>query len=152
MTRQIFLVLKGAKKFIFFVTECSRFRTTLSLNPPAFRSPNTLTAHSQIRLQEKIISILFLILPFFFLSKRPCVIKFPQNCTIALLQRSEGRTKSESRGNILCQLEFPPAEQKQTADCLVRPHSPTSLSFVCRCARWAAGISPHKSWKIAVGH
>lgn len=30
---------------------------------PAFRSPNTPIAHSQIRLQEKIISIPFLILP-----------------------------------------------------------------------------------------
>lgn len=77
--------------------------------------------------------------PLFFMSRRPRVIEF-QNCTITLLQRSEGRTKSEQRENILCQLEFPPAEQKQPADGLVGPHSPTSLSFACRFARWwAAG-------------
>lgn len=47
--------------------------TTPSPNPPAFRSPNTPTAHSQIRLQEKIISIPFLILPpFLYEQEAPC--------------------------------------------------------------------------------
>lgn len=78
----------------FLVSECCCFRTTPSLNPPAFQSPNTLTAHSQIRLQEKIMSILFLIFALRFKQEALCY-QIPKNCTITLLQRSEGRTKSE---------------------------------------------------------
>lgn len=106
--------------------------------PPAFRSPNTLPT-VKLNFRRRLSPSPSLILPFSFYKQGALCYQIPKIAPSSCCRGSEGRTKSEQGENILCQLKFPPAELKQTADGLVGPHSRTRLRLVCHFARAAAG-------------
>lgn len=99
-------------------------------NPPAFRSPNTLPTlklNSRNRLSPSC--------PLFCTSYQSEALRY-QIPKLAHLpsprRRGQRARQSRSRERTFCaSSSFPPAEQKQAADGLVGPHSPTNLIGLC---------------------